>query len=245
MSTIARIQPKLDKGMLISFPDFNPVDNPFFTQNPAAAIAGGLLTGTNISQFQFNPAKIGRRLSPTHCSDGEAKDKGPSRVMDLPKESISLTAEFDATDQMNDPDDSTSPELFQYVGLYPQLSALELMLYPSFGWLGTSIASKFTGITTPAENIPVVIFVWGSLRILPVRITSYSIEETLFNQNLAPIRASVNISLDVLRLQDIAFDSAGLSLLDPGFLLLSARYIKKQAEAKASLASLTNPFAFS
>jgi hypothetical protein len=44
----------------------------------------------------------------------------------------------------------------------------------------------------------VLLFVWGSGRILPVRITSFSVEETLFSPSLFPIQATVSLGLEVL-----------------------------------------------
>jgi hypothetical protein len=46
--------------------------------------------------------------------------------------------------------------------------------------------------------VPVVLFVWGPGRILPVRVTSFSVEETLFSPTLHPIQATVSLTLKVL-----------------------------------------------
>ena len=47
-------------------------------------------------------------------------------------------------------------------------------------------------------TVPVVLFVWGPGRILPVRVTSFSVEETLFSPSLYPIQATVSLGLEVL-----------------------------------------------
>jgi hypothetical protein len=47
-------------------------------------------------------------------------------------------------------------------------------------------------------TVPVVLFVWGPGRILPVRVTSFSVEETLFSPSLHPIQATVTLGLEVL-----------------------------------------------
>jgi hypothetical protein len=46
--------------------------------------------------------------------------------------------------------------------------------------------------------VPVVLFVWGPSRILPVRVTSFSVDETLFSPTLHPIQATVTLGLEVL-----------------------------------------------
>jgi hypothetical protein len=43
-----------------------------------------------------------------------------------------------------------------------------------------------------------VLFIFGPGRIVPVRVTSYSVEEQFFLPSLYPIQAKVNLSLDVL-----------------------------------------------
>jgi hypothetical protein len=44
----------------------------------------------------------------------------------------------------------------------------------------------------------VVLFVWGPGRILPVRVTSFSVEETLYSPTLFPTQATVTLGLEVL-----------------------------------------------
>jgi hypothetical protein len=46
--------------------------------------------------------------------------------------------------------------------------------------------------------VPVILFAWGPGRILPVRITSFSVEETFFSPLLYPIQAKVSLTLEVL-----------------------------------------------
>ena len=51
---------------------------------------------------------------------------------------------------------------------------------------------------TERPTVPVVLFVWGVGRILPVRVKSFSVEETLFSPTLRPIQAKVTLGLEVL-----------------------------------------------
>lgn len=62
------------------------------------------------------------------------------------------------------------------------------------GALGFSAGAEVP--TNP--EIPVVLFAWGPGRILPVKITSFSVEEQAFNSALYPIRAKVTVGIRVL-----------------------------------------------
>ena len=45
---------------------------------------------------------------------------------------------------------------------------------------------------------PTVLFVWGHKRVLPVRIASLKIDESVYNAELNPVRAEIEASLEVL-----------------------------------------------
>jgi hypothetical protein len=59
---------------------------------------------------------------------------------------------------------------------------------------------------------PLVLFVWSSQRVVPVRITEFSITEEAFDPSLNPIRARVSLGLRVLSVDDLGFDHRGGSL---------------------------------
>src|SRR5829696_7881135 len=75
-----------------------------------------------------------------------------------------------------------------------------------------------------APEAPLTLFVWGPKRVLPVRLTSFSITEQAFDTGLNPIRASVSLSLSVLNYQD-------LGLLSVGGALFMAHQVAKEAMA--------------
>ena len=79
-------------------------------------------------------------------------------------------------------------------------SALHLALPPGHRnptWL---VAGQPIEFSTPADRptVPIVLFVWGPGRIVPVRITSYSVEEQLFLPSLRVLQARVSLSMTVL-----------------------------------------------
>lgn len=57
-----------------------------------------------------------------------------------------------------------------------------------------------------------MLFVWSKNRILPVRLTDFSITEEAFDTNLNPIRAKVSLGMRVLSVDDLGFDHKGGSL---------------------------------
>ena len=71
---------------------------------------------------------------------------------------------------------------------------------------------------------PFTLFVWGPKRVLPVRISDFSIVEEAYDVNLNPIRAKVSLGLRVLSYND-------LSVLHPGYHIFLAHQVVKEAMA--------------
>jgi hypothetical protein len=59
-----------------------------------------------------------------------------------------------------------------------------------------------------ARARPTVLFVWGRHRVVPVRIASLKIDETLHNASLYPVRAELEASLELLGEADARNDPA-------------------------------------
>ena len=59
-------------------------------------------------------------------------------------------------------------------------------------------------------KLPLVLFIWGPYRIVPVRISALSIAETEYDQLLNPIRAEINVSLEILTPSQLADEQVGL-----------------------------------
>ncbi len=99
------------------------------------------------------------------------------------------------------------------LGLYPQLAALETIVYPTSGELqsANALAQSGTLEISPAES-PLTLFVWSKTRILPVRITEFSITEEAFDAALNPIRAKISLGMRVLSVNDLGFGHKGGSL---------------------------------
>jgi len=56
----------------------------------------------------------------------------------------------------------------------------------------------------PNSTLPVVLFYWNSNRVVPVRVTSLSITETLYDEDLNARHAQAQLSLRVLTPEELA-----------------------------------------
>ena len=59
---------------------------------------------------------------------------------------------------------------------------------------------------------PLTLFVWSKNRIVPVRITDFSITEEAFDTVLNPIRAKISLGMRVLSVDDLGFQHKGGAL---------------------------------
>jgi hypothetical protein len=158
--------------------------------------------------LQYNPETLSRSFQ-VKGVEGEAGDRSQAlRLTGPPVETISLEAELDATDALEEGDD-TAVE----VGLLPQLAALETLVYPTAAALkaNDSRAAAGTLEIAPMET-PLTLFVWGENRVVPVRVTDISVTEEAYDPDLNPIRAKVSLSLRVLSVDDLGFGHKGGSL---------------------------------
>lgn len=156
--------------------------------------------------LQYSPDTISRTLQVQGA--GESGDRSEAlRLKGAPVETIKLEAEIDATDQLEFPDQNRTATQF---GIFPQLAALETLIYPTSAQLNNSnrLAKMGTLEIVPMET-PLALFVWSKTRILPVRVTELSVTEEAFDPNLNPIRAKVSLGLRVLSVNDLGFDHKG------------------------------------
>jgi hypothetical protein len=158
----------------------------------------------NVVPFQFNSDTLTRTITPTMPSDIDPSGRGqvdPTAQPVEPKEVITLTLEFDAADQLEE-DDPVAAEF----GVVDRVAAIEKFLRPSQGLLGDLIgaAAALVGAPQPPArpSVPIAFLVWGKARIVPIRVTDYSIDEMSFLPNLAPLMVKINLTLQVLTPDD-------------------------------------------
>lgn len=163
-----------------------------------------------IIALQYNPDTLSRTLQ-VQGVGGEGGDRSEAlRLKGPPVETIKLEAEIDAADQLEFPDQNATT--LEY-GIQPQLAALETIIYPTSSQLlaNNALAQAGTLEIAPMES-PLVLFIWSKSRILPVRLTDFSITEEAFDPSLNPIRAKASLGLRVLSVSDLGFSHKGGSL---------------------------------
>ena len=192
-------RPKLLKGAIAAFDLFNPI--------------------TSVILFQYNPAMLTRSLKPR----GQQEEGASAEAMRLngpPEETIQIEIEIDATDQLEQAIDT-----FIEAGIHAKLAALEMLVYPKSALVIANSALAAAGVieVIPPEA-PFTLFIWGTRRILPVRITEMSITEEAFDPRLNPLRAKVSLGMKVLTYNDFA-------ITHPGYYAFLTHQITKEVMA--------------
>jgi hypothetical protein len=238
--------PKLLKGALIQFS------------------APMLIPIPNLIIFQYNPETMTRQLVPWKprekvvYEDREAGAKATAEFLNElaqpfdPQETFSLTLELDAADALEEPG---SHPIAVIAGVADRVSAMEMLCYPPGpsalgGLLNVSVSVSVGGVSVggglsnadvvPKLKVPVVLFFWGPGRIVPVRITSFSVEEQQYSPLLYPVRAKVSLGMTVLNenhLVNVAGDPGESAIIE--FAKICYKFTQAQKEALA-LANLAN-----
>jgi hypothetical protein len=205
------------------------------SSNSPRLIKGGIVlvdAGSGAIQriiaLQINPDTLNRTLQPKTI--GENGDRSEAtRLKGPPVETIKFDAEIDAVDQMELGDTTTAQ-----VGIHPQLAALETIVYPSSAQLQGSNSLASSGTLEIAPMLaPLTLFVWSKNRIVPVRVTDFSVTEEAFDPGLNPIRAKVSLGMRVLSVDDLGFNQQG------GNLFMAYLRNKEQLAAKNRAGTLS------
>jgi hypothetical protein len=162
----------------------------------------------SIIALQYNPDSLTRSLQVQAVAGGQDGVRVDAlRLRGPAVETIKLEAELDAVDQLEFPNQNQTTVQF---GLQPQLAQLEMLVNPSVETLvaDNNLANAGTLEIIPLEQ-PLTLFVWSKSRVVPVRLTDFSIAEEAFDTNLNPIRAKVSLGLRVLNVDDLGFDHPG------------------------------------
>src|SRR5437016_4104209 len=191
--------PKTQKGAIVGLDPFNPL--------------------ASVVVFQYNPDTLTRTLT-AQTVGGDAAKGEALRLKGPTKERITVNIEIDAADQLEKADGIATT-----MGLYPTLSSLEMLLYPKSGLvIANEVLANIGMIEVIPPEAPLTLFIWGIKRVVPVRLTTFSITEEAFDTKLNPIRAKVNLGLSVLNYQD-------LGLLSVGGALFMAHQVMKEVMA--------------
>jgi hypothetical protein len=158
--------------------------------------------------LQYNPDSLNRTLQIQAMPGGQDGVRVDALRLRGPAiETIKLEAELDATDQLEFPEQNP---LAKTHGLHPQLAQLEMLINPSVATLqrDNALADAGTLEIIPLEQ-PLTLFVWSRTRVVPVRLTEFSVTEEAFDPNLNPIRAKVSLGMRVLNVDDLGFSHPG------------------------------------
>lgn len=178
--------------------------------------------------LQYNPETLSRTLA-SKATGGQEGDRSEAlRITGPPVETFTVEAQLDATDALEKGDSETAE-----LGVHREIALLETLLYPSASALASNHALAAAGTLeiVPMET-PLLLFVWGETRVLPVRLTSFTVAEEAYDPNLNPIRAKVSLGMRVLSVDDLGFEHKGGSL----FMVHHRR--KEQLAARAGAAAL-------
>jgi hypothetical protein len=199
--------PRLLKGAIVGIDPFDPLPS--------------------VILFQYNPDTLTRTLQAQTVGEGSADRSEAMRLKGAPTETIKLDVEIDATDQLE-----TAAVTAVGLGIYPQLSALEVLIYPESSLVITNALLMSLGtIEVIPPLAPFTLFIWGPQRVLPVRLTDFSITEEAHDVNLNPIRAKVSLGLRVLTYNDLPLTHEGYGIF------LAHQVIK---ETMAQVGSVSN-----
>jgi hypothetical protein len=188
----------------------------------------------NTIALQYNPDSLSRSYQVQGVGgDGGGERAQPFRLKGPAIETIKFEAEIDATDQLEFPDSHANAVAF---GIAPQLASLEALVNPSVDELLAVAAQTANGtLEVIPPEAPLALFVWSKSRVVPVRVTEFSITEEAFDPSLNPIRAKVSLGLRVMTTDDFGFTHKGGTIF---MSYLRAREALAKKSGTASLASL-------
>jgi hypothetical protein len=177
--------PRVMSGALVSLDPFNPV--------------------SSVVSFQYNPATMTRNLQPQTAGSTPGARAEATRIKGPPIETIEMEVEIDALDR-----DSTGEKEVPGDGIYPQLAALEMIMYPKVAQVLTNgVLAKLGMLEVLPIASPLTVLVWGRRRIVPVRLQGFRVSEEAYDTELSPIRAKIDLVLRVLSYDDLAPLSLG------------------------------------
>ena len=148
----------------------------------------------NVIVFQYNPETITHTWTqPQEApASGAVSGHNPLAVRAVPGESFNLTIAMDAGDTIADGSVVTAG-IALATGVYSRLAALEMLQYPTDAFAGTSLVGSVSAsvsaggvslfgksaakadVKVPKSTVPIVLFVWGPGRIVPIRVVRPSV----------------------------------------------------------------------
>jgi hypothetical protein len=145
-----------------------------------------------------------RSLRKLHGETSNLLELQERQTVTVSEQSIGFELRLDATDGLDD-----GEGISEQLGIGPQLATLERMVYPKseslIGQLGSLLGKPAAFSFTRSGNPPMILFIFGRKRVLPVNIDSMKITETDFSADLNPVRATVAVSLTVIEGKSVPY----------------------------------------
>ena len=149
--------------------------------------------------FQYNPEGVKRSLKPQMLGGEGGQQLATLRYSGAPEETISVEITIHAADDLE-----KGKPIALSSGIHPQLAALEILAYPpSQQVVDNSRLAADGAIEIGPYRAPLTLFVWGRNRVMPVLLTSLSVQEQLFDNTLNPIQATVSLEMRALSYSDL------------------------------------------
>ncbi len=164
----------------------------------------------SVISLQYNSDSLSRTLQVQATGADGGNRVEPLRFKGPAVETFKLEADIDATDRLEFPSQNPSAGEF---GIQPQLALLESLVQPTASQLSARDREASSGTLEITPMLaPLTLFVWSKSRIVPVKVTDFSITEEAFDPSLNPIRAKVSLGLRVMSIDDLTFSTKGGSL---------------------------------
>jgi len=181
---------------------------------------GGYPDRKRVIPFRFNPESLSRQFSIEQGAGGgtgasaaaggggdSAAEQGADASSGTLKEAFTVQIRVDFAERVEGTE-QLEPEL----GIAPEIAALEELLFPAA--TESDAPSDNTEPTRARPQRWTVLFVWGRKRVYPVRIAGMTINETSHNAQLNPVRAEIDVALEVLGEADARDNVAVSSALE-------------------------------
>jgi hypothetical protein len=171
------------------------------------------------------------------------------KVPGFPGEKFDLTVFLDAHEDIAS--GGPSGALASVSGVTTRLAAMEMLLYPNSSQSSSLLGQATAAIggllgagggppkqNVPDSTVPITLFVWGPLRILPVRLTDLTVTETLYDTILNPVHAEAKLSLRVLTPAELKATGTDAKVLaQVATVAYEYTFSVRQAAAAANLAN--------
>lgn len=206
-------KPKILRGAFVEFGlslpplfvvfQFNPMQ---LTRNRSLKFAFPGASGTGTGGTGDRAAAVPHRTA-RQCR-GEVTnllDLQKQQLVTVEDQTIGFDIRLDATDKLNE-----GNAIAEQFGIAPQIATLEMMVFPKqeslLGAAVDALLGKPKGFSfTRSANPPLILFIFGRKRVLPVNINTMNITETEFSTDLNPIRATVSVNLTVIEGKSVPY----------------------------------------